>query len=209
MPVRRRFRIHKRIWRLFSHQRWHLSENVWRHQSTLTAAQICNRIHSEKVAVRQVFLDGFGNHLFDIKKAVFPHVPFDVGRYKFNGVKSAPDFAKELGIFHFGEVRFHRNDSQGKVATLKAIHNVNYEYLDYVDKEEQGFKNVYSMTVVRKWLKRKASGLNGSSNNNPKPDEGKEEAVKKEQEEITQRLAAGENKLLAEEAQRDKGEVSK
>ena len=29
-----------------------------------------------KEAVRQVFLDGFGNHLFDIKKVVFPPVPF-------------------------------------------------------------------------------------------------------------------------------------
>ena len=67
-----------------------------------------------KEVVRQVFLDGFGNHLFDIKKYVFPHVPFYIGSYKFNGVKSAPDFVKELEIFHFGEVSFHRNDSQGK-----------------------------------------------------------------------------------------------
>ena len=63
-----------------------------------------------KEAVRQVFLDGFGSHLFDIKKAVFPPVPFYMGSYKFNKVKSATDFVKELEIFHFGEKSFHMND---------------------------------------------------------------------------------------------------
>ena len=48
-----------------------------------------------KEAVRQVFLDGFVSHLFDIKKFVFPPVPFYVGSYNFNSVKSAPDFVKE------------------------------------------------------------------------------------------------------------------
>ena len=45
-------------------------------------------VHKEEV--RQVFLDGFGNYLFDIKKVVFPLVPFYVGSYTFNKVKSAP-----------------------------------------------------------------------------------------------------------------------
>ena len=31
-------------------------------------------VHKEEV--RHVFLDGFGNHLFDIKKVVFPPIPF-------------------------------------------------------------------------------------------------------------------------------------
>ena len=153
-----------------------------------------------KETIRQVFIDGFGNHLFDIKKVVFPPVPFYVGSYKFNGVKSAPYFVKELEISHFGEVSFHRNDSQGKVATHKSTHKVNYEYSDYVDKEEQVFRNVYSMVAVSKQLKRKSSRVKGGSSNNPKLDEGKEEAIKKEQEETTQRLAVGENKLLVEEA---------
>ena len=60
-----------------------------------------------KEAVRQVFLDGFGNYLFDIKKVVFPPVPFYVGSYKFNKVKSAQKFIKDLELFHFGEIRFH------------------------------------------------------------------------------------------------------
>ena len=117
--------------------------------------------------------------MFDIKKVVFPLVPFYVGRYKFKKVKSDPDFVKELEIFHFGEKSFHRNHSQGKVATHKAAHKVNFEYIDYIDKEEQLFRNVYSKAVVSKQLKRNASGVKGSSSNNPKPDEGEEEAAKK------------------------------
>ena len=49
-------------------------------------------VHKE--AVRQVLLDGFRNYLFDIKKAVFLLVPFYVGSYKFNRVKSALEFVK-------------------------------------------------------------------------------------------------------------------
>ena len=134
-------------------------------------------VHKE--AVRQVFLDGFGNYFFNIKKALFPPVPFYVGRYKFNKVKSALEFVKEMEIFHFGEIIFHRNDSQGKVAAHKATHKVNFEYTDYIDKEEQVFKNVYSMEALRKRLKGKEFGLKGSTSNNPKTNEGEEEAAKK------------------------------
>ena len=109
--------------------------------------------------------------MFDIKKVVFPLVPFYVGSYKFNKVKSAPDFVKELEIFHFGDKSFDQNDSQGKVVAHKAAHKANFKYTDYIDKEEQVFRNVYSMAAVSKRLKRKASGVKGSSNNNPKPNE--------------------------------------
>ena len=79
-----------------------------------------------------------------------------------------------MEIFHFGEVSFQRNDSPGKVAAHKATHKVNYEYSDYVDKEEQVYKNIYSMASLRKSLKRKAPRVKGSNNENPKPN-GKEE----------------------------------
>ena len=62
------------------------------------------------------------------------------------------------------------------------------------------FRNVYNMAVVSKLLKRKAFGVKGSSSNNPKPNEGKEEVARKDQEERARRLAAGAKKLLAEEA---------
>ena len=57
------------------------------------------------------FLDGVGNFLFDMKKAVYPPMPFYVGSYKFSKVKNAPDFVKDLENFHFGEKNFYRNDS--------------------------------------------------------------------------------------------------
>ena len=63
-----------------------------------------------KEVVRQFFLDGFGNFLFDMKKAVYPLMPFYVGSYKFSKVNSAPDFVKDLENFHFSEKSFHRND---------------------------------------------------------------------------------------------------
>ena len=110
---------------------------------------------------------------------MFPPVPFYVGSYKFNKVKSDPEFVKELEIFHFGEKSFHRNDSQGKVAAHKAAHKVNFEYTDYIDKEEQVFKNVYSMAALSKCLKRNTYGVKGSSSSNPKPNEGEEKDAKK------------------------------
>ena len=45
-------------------------------------------IHKE--AVRQLFLDGYGSHLFDLKKAMFPPLPFYVGSYKLTVVNNAP-----------------------------------------------------------------------------------------------------------------------
>ena len=69
-------------------------------------------VHKE--AVRQLFLDGFGSYLFYVKKVVFPPMPFYVGSYKFSKVKSAPNFVKDLEIFHFGERSFHRNDAQAQ-----------------------------------------------------------------------------------------------
>ena len=66
-------------------------------------------VHKE--AIRQLFLDGYGSHLFDLKKVVFPPLLFYVGSYKFSRVKSAPEFVKELEKNCIGEKRFHRNDS--------------------------------------------------------------------------------------------------
>ena len=83
------------------------------------------------------------------------------------------------------------------MASHKEAHKVHFEYADYIDKEEQVFRNVSSMAVVSKRLKRKASGVKGSSINNPKPNEGKEEAARKAQEESARRLAGGAKKLLA------------
>ena len=103
---------------------------------------------------------------------MFPPLPFYVGSYKFTKVKNAPKFVKELEFFHFGENKFHRNDSQGKVAAYKAALKVNFEYADYMDKDEEMYRNVYSMTALNKQLRLKTIVAgdkgNGSSNLEPK-----------------------------------------
>ena len=38
----------------------------------------------------QIYIDGIGNFLFDMKKFVHPPIPFCIGIYKFTKVKSAP-----------------------------------------------------------------------------------------------------------------------
>ena len=45
-------------------------------------------VHKE--AVRQLFIDGVGNFLFDMKKESFPPLPFCIGSYKLTRVKRAP-----------------------------------------------------------------------------------------------------------------------
>ena len=89
--------------------------------------------------------------------------------YKFYKVGSAQEFVKELEIFHFGEKSFHRNDSQGKVASHRAILKINFEYADYMDKDEEIYSKICNMTALNKQLKKKItiSGVKGSSNNNP------------------------------------------
>ena len=43
-------------------------------------------VHKE--VVRQLYIDGVGNFLFEQKKAVYPAVPFFLGSYKFSKVKN-------------------------------------------------------------------------------------------------------------------------
>ena len=49
-----------------------------------------------KESIRQLYIDGIGNFLFEPKKAVYLAVPFFVGSYKFSRVKNAVEFVKEL-----------------------------------------------------------------------------------------------------------------
>ena len=94
-------------------------------------------IHKE--AVRQLYIDGIGNFLFEKKKAVYPTVHFFVGSYKFSKVKTAAEFVKEFEYFHFGEMNFHRNDSEDKVADYCTAAGVHFEYTNLWDKDEEIF----------------------------------------------------------------------
>ena len=82
-------------------------------------------IHKE--AVRQVFLDGIGSFLFEHKKTSYPPFPFKLGSYRFTKVKKYDEFIEELESFHFGEMPFHHNDSQGKVVGHCKENNVYFE----------------------------------------------------------------------------------
>ena len=81
-------------------------------------------IHKEDV--RQVFLDGIGIFLFEHKKTAYPPFPFKLGSYRFTRVKKADEFVEELERFHFGEMPFHRNDSEGKVVGHCKENNVHF-----------------------------------------------------------------------------------
>ena len=61
---------------------------------------------------------------------------------------SAPEFVKELEIFHFREKIFHRNDSKGKFATHRALLKVNFEYTDDVDKEEEASREKQEEAIL-------------------------------------------------------------
>ena len=78
-----------------------------------------------------------------------------MGSYNLTKVNNAHDFVKELEIFHFGENKFHRDDSQGKVVAYKETLRLNFEYADYMDKEEEMYRNIYNLTAPNKKLKLK------------------------------------------------------
>ena len=59
-----------------------------------------------KDVIRQVYIDGVGNFLFEHKKETYPTIPFLLGSYKFSRVKKATEFVKELEHFHFWRNEF-------------------------------------------------------------------------------------------------------
>ena len=80
-----------------------------------------------KGAVKQLYIDGVGNFLFENKKETYPAIPFFIGSYKFSRVKQAAEFVKELEYFCFGEMNFHRNDFENKVADYCKEAGVHFE----------------------------------------------------------------------------------
>ena len=110
-------------------------------------------IHKE--AVRQVFIDGVGHFLFQHKKTAYPPLPFKLGSFRFTNVKQAPEFIKELGKFHFGEMPFRRNDTHGRMAEHCKKHKVFYEYTHHFDRDESVFRSAPNMTALSRRFKPK------------------------------------------------------
>ena len=77
--------------------------------------------------------------MFEQKKVVYPPVPFYIGSYKLSKVKTTAEFVKELEYFHFGEMIFHRNDSENKVVDYCMETGVHFEYTNFWDKDEEIF----------------------------------------------------------------------
>ena len=97
-------------------------------------------IHKE--VVRQIYIDGVGNFLFKQKKAVYPPVPFYIGSYMFYKVKSASEFVKEIEYFRFGEMGFHRNDSEDKFANYCTALGVHFKKILHIYPSSLSTQNV-------------------------------------------------------------------
>ena len=106
-----------------------------------------------KEAVRQLYIDGVGNFLFEHKKETYPTVPFFLGSYNFSMVKQVAEFFKELEYFRFGEMNFHRNDSHNKVADYCKEAGIHFEYTDFWDKDEETFRNAKNIKSLKKIFK--------------------------------------------------------
>ena len=116
-------------------------------------------IHKE--VVRKLYIDGFDKFLFDMNKEVYPPLSLCIGGYKFTKVKSAPNFVRELEGFHFGEKRFHINDSCVKVLKYCAFVGVHFEYSHHFDKDEEIYQNACNMIALNKWFRNKITSTGG------------------------------------------------
>ena len=93
------------------------------------------------------------NFLFEQNKVAYPPVPFYIGSYKFSKVNTVAEFVKELDYFHFGEIIFHRNDSENKVVDYCSAIRVHFEYTNFWDKDEEVLQNARNITTLRRRFK--------------------------------------------------------
>ena len=119
-------------------------------------------------------------------------------------MKNAPDFVKNLEIFHFGEKNFHRNDSHGKVVAHCALVKVNFEYSDHWDKDEEISINACNMTTLNKRFRYKITTTEGKGSSSTTEQKKQQEEAAEKQEEDACKLVEEAERLLAEEAQREK-----
>ena len=135
-----------------------------------------------------MYIDGVGNFLFEQKKVVYPTVPFFIWSYKFFRVKTTSQFVKELEYFHFGEISFHRNDSEKKVGYYCTVAGVHFEYANFWDKDEEVFQNAQNMTSLRRRFKQNIT-IVGGKGKDAEQLKTKEEDVARKRKEEAHRLA--------------------
>ena len=68
---------------------------------------------------------------------------------------------KDLEYFHFGEIIFHRNDSEKKVVDYCTIVGLHFEYTNFWDKDEEVFQNAQNMIALRRRFKQKITTVGG------------------------------------------------
>ena len=68
---------------------------------------------------------------------------------------------KELEYFHFGEIIYHRNDSEKKVVEYCAAVGVHFEYANFWDKDEEIFPSPQNMTALSRRFKQKITTVGG------------------------------------------------
>ena len=107
-------------------------------------------------------------------------------------VKSSSDFVKELEYFHFGEMSFHRNDYEDKVANYCAAARVHFKYINYWNKNEEIFYNAQNMTALRKRFKQKITAVGCKGKAIEKQKKQEEEVAKKREEEALKLLQEAE-----------------
>ena len=157
-------------------------------------------VHKE--VVMKVYLDGVGSFLFEYKKVAYPTIPFRLGSYKFSKVKLTVEFVQELEHFHFGEMRFHRNDSLKKVVEHCKEANVHFEYAKFWDKDKEIFRNARNMTALKRRFKQKLTVKGGKGQTAQKKDE--EEEAKKREEDARRLAQEAESWINNEEEERKK-----
>ena len=155
-----------------------------------------------KEAFRQLYIDGVGNFLFEHKKAVYLAIPIFIGSYNISRVKQEANFVKELEYFRFGEMNFHRNDSQNKVVDYCKEAGVHFEYTDFQDKDEETFHNAKNITALKKRFKQNITTVGGNGKAAEKAKKLEEEEAKKREEDASRLVQEAENWLRIEEEEK-------
>ena len=70
--------------------------------------------------------------------------------------------------FNFGEMNFHRNDSQNKVADYCKESGIIFEYTEFWDKDEATFRSEKNMTAHKKRFKQKITNMGGKGKTSEK-----------------------------------------
>ena len=102
--------------------------------------------------------------------------------------------------FHYGE-RFHRSDSQKKVAEHCKEANIHFEYANFWDKDEKIFRNGRNNTALKRIFKQKIT-IKGSKGQTTQKKAEEEEAKKREED--SRRLAQEAKSWLKSEEEEKK-----